>query len=161
MIRSVIVLQESAAINERKFFNYNKSLFLFLFCSNLGNLHWCQPTFGPTPEKGYKDSDSFYPARADIGFSQAFIPVLNEVDKENICALKTFRVFIHSPHEIVTPFHKSILVNYEGKMFTSFANNLLKLFYASCLPLKLIKIIPFQNLSRFAYHPSASWSMRL
>jgi hypothetical protein len=66
-----------------------------------------------TPEKGYRDEEGNFPYRTSRIYSMNFHPILNQVDKENICALKTFRIYFHKPNEIPNPYHDSIYLNYE------------------------------------------------
>lgn len=66
-----------------------------------------------SPEKGFRNERLRFPARTSRGFSIGFLPILNKTDKENICALKTFKLYVHKPNEIPTPFHESIYLNYE------------------------------------------------
>lgn len=72
-----------------------------------------------TTEKGYKDEAVNFPERAFRGFrgfTQNFLPMLNEIDKENICELKAFKIFMHSPNEILTPFHDFFYLKYDEYM---------------------------------------------
>lgn len=45
-----------------------------------------------------------------------FKPILNETDKENYCLVKSFKIYLHKPNEIPTPYHESIYLNYEESM---------------------------------------------
>jgi hypothetical protein len=66
-----------------------------------------------TPEKGYLNENEDYPARANRNYSLSYYPTLDKIDKENICALRAFRIFFHKPNEILTPYHPSIFMSYE------------------------------------------------
>lgn len=67
-----------------------------------------------TPEKGYKNENVTFPMKAGRGeFQLNMQPILNKTDKDNICALETFRIYFHKPNEIATPFHTSIYLSYE------------------------------------------------
>lgn len=66
-----------------------------------------------TSEKGYPTTESESPQRARKGqmfFSQ---PFLSAVNHENICSMKNFKIFIHKPNEILTPFHESTTLKYD------------------------------------------------
>lgn len=66
-----------------------------------------------TPEKGFRDENINFPLRAQNRLAETFYPMLDKTNKENICNLKYFRVFIHKPNEIVTPLHEFVYLNYD------------------------------------------------
>lgn len=69
-----------------------------------------------TPEKGYKTKNTDFPENADRETRQTFMLELNEANKENYCKNKALKVFIHSPNEIVTPYHDFIYLRYDEFM---------------------------------------------
>lgn len=73
---------------------------------NVSDVQW-------TPEKGYPTPETEFPQRADRGQMIYHQPYLSPIEKENICALKTYRIFLHKPNEILTPFHESTFLNYD------------------------------------------------
>ena len=66
-----------------------------------------------TPEKGYETKKSEFPQRAIRGQLISHQTVLTNVEKENICALNTYRIFVHKPNEIITSVHESTFLNYD------------------------------------------------
>lgn len=66
-----------------------------------------------TPEKGYKNENVEYPHRAAKAYYQVFSPRMSKAEKENVCNFKNYKVYIHKPNEILTPYHESIFVNYD------------------------------------------------
>jgi Amiloride-sensitive sodium channel len=68
-----------------------------------------------SPEKGYQLPHGVlaYPWRAERELVFVSQPIINVNDKENICALKNFRVYFHKPNEILTPLHESTYLNFD------------------------------------------------
>jgi hypothetical protein len=69
-----------------------------------------------TVEKGFKDPQGKFPKRAFRGYADTFYPALDHIDKENVCAFKAFKVFIHKPNEIITSLHEYNILNYDEFM---------------------------------------------
>jgi Amiloride-sensitive sodium channel len=66
-----------------------------------------------SPESGYSSPDQTYPQRANLNMLNfSFIPILSAIDKDNVCAMHNFRIILHKPNEIATPFHEVVFLNY-------------------------------------------------
>jgi hypothetical protein len=70
-----------------------------------------------SPEGGFWPENNTYPYRAERNLNFEFYPYLSVRERNNLCALKNFRVFLHKPNEILTPFHESIYVNFDEVSF--------------------------------------------